>query len=50
MSTADCVAAEVARATGVALATADPHLLDLCQEEGINTVELPGSGGRGGSR
>lgn len=46
VSLADCIAAEVARADGAALVTADPHLLELCQEEGIDTVVLPDSGGR----
>jgi PIN domain nuclease of toxin-antitoxin system len=46
VSLADCVAAEAARATAAALVTADPHLLDLCSEEGIATVALPDSSGR----
>jgi len=46
VSLADCVAAEAARATGSALVTADPHLLDLCHEERIETVVLPDSRGR----
>lgn len=46
VSLADCMAAEVARADGSALVTADPHLLDLCQEEGIDAVVLPDSAGR----
>jgi PIN domain nuclease of toxin-antitoxin system len=46
VSLADCVAAEAARAAGSALVTADPHLLDLCLEEGINAVILPDSAGR----
>lgn len=46
VSLADCVAAEAARAAASALVTADPHLLDLCSEEGIATVVLPDSGGR----
>jgi predicted nucleic acid-binding protein len=45
VSLADCVAAQVARAHGRALATSDPHLLDLCRAEGIGTVVLPGSDG-----
>lgn len=46
VSLADCVAAEVARAAEASLVTADPHLLDLCHEEGIDTLVLPDSGGR----
>jgi predicted nucleic acid-binding protein len=46
VSLADCMAAEIARGSAVALVTADPHLLDLCAEEGIETVVLPGCGGR----
>lgn len=46
VSLADCIAAEVTRSSESALATADPHLLDLCSEEGIATVVLPDSGGR----
>ena len=45
VSLADCVAAEAARQAGASLATADPHLLDLCREEGIATVPLPDSTG-----
>lgn len=45
VSLADCIAAEVARATSTALATADPHLLDLCAAEGIAVVSLPDSSG-----
>lgn len=46
VSLADCVAAEVARAEGSALVTADPRLLELCRDEGIETVVLPDSRGR----
>ena len=46
VSLADCIAAEVARAAGTGLATSDPHLLDLCHEEGIATIPLPDSRGR----
>jgi len=45
VSMADCIAAEVARSRMEALATSDPHLLDLCHAEGIGTVVLPGSDG-----
>lgn len=50
VSLADCVAAAVASKTRRPLATADPHLLDLCTEEGIPTVPLPDSTGRRWSR
>lgn len=46
VSLADCVAAETARAFDLALATADPHLLALCREEGIDITPLPDSRGR----
>lgn len=46
VSLADCVAAEVARSEGSGLATADPDLLDLCHEEGIDAHPLPDSQGR----
>ncbi len=46
VSLADCVAAEVARAEGSSLVTADPHLLELCRDEGIDAVVLPDSSGR----
>jgi PIN domain nuclease of toxin-antitoxin system len=45
VSLADCIAAEEARSTSTALATADPHLLDLCVAEGIAVVPLPDSSG-----
>jgi len=45
VSLADCVAAEIARTGGSPLATADPHLLELCEDEGIDTVVLPDSRG-----
>lgn len=46
VSLADCVVAEVARITRTAVATSDPHLLDLCHEEAIDVVVLPDSRGR----
>jgi predicted nucleic acid-binding protein len=46
VSLADCLAAETARAAGAQLASADPHLLDLCREEGIPVIPLPDSTGR----
>jgi PIN domain nuclease of toxin-antitoxin system len=45
VSMADCVAAEVARASDDALATSDPQLLDVCARESIGVVVLPGSTG-----
>lgn len=45
VSPADCIASEEARAASVGVATAHPHLLDLCQEEGIAVVPLPDSTG-----
>lgn len=45
VSLADCVAAETARTTSDAVATSDPHLLDLCRHEGIDGVVLPDSTG-----
>jgi len=45
ISLADCVAAETACATGSALATSDPHLLDTCHAEEITTNPLPDSTG-----
>ena len=45
VSLADCVAAETARNMDDAVATSDPHLLDLCRDEGISVVVLPDSSG-----
>jgi predicted nucleic acid-binding protein len=45
VSMADCIAAESARRTDQALATSDPHLLDLCHKEGIAMTVLAGSDG-----
>lgn len=45
ISMADCLAAEAARATGQALATSDPHLLDVCHNESIGYLALPQSDG-----
>ncbi|MBA2438509.1 MAG: PIN domain-containing protein [Acidimicrobiia bacterium] len=45
VSLADCVAAEVARFRRQPIATADPHLLDVCHVEGINVVVLANSRG-----
>ena len=46
VSLADCIAAETARLARSQLASADPHLLDLCREEGIAVIPLPDSSGR----
>lgn len=45
VSLADCVAAEAARSRAEPLATSDPHLLDVCQAEGIARLVLPQSDG-----
>ena len=45
ISLADCIAAEVARLHGFALATSDPHLLDTCAAEGISIIALADSRG-----
>lgn len=45
VSMADCIAAEAARRTRQALATSDPHLLDLCHQEGVAMIVLTGSDG-----
>lgn len=45
VSMADCVGAETARRRTDVLATSDPHLLDVCHDEGIDLVVLPGSDG-----
>lgn len=46
VSLADCVAAEAARAHDAPLASADPHLLGLCHDEGIGAIPLPDTAGR----
>lgn len=45
VSLADCVAAETARSWDGRLATSDPHLHELCHDEGIGVIPLPGSSG-----
>ena len=45
VSLADCVLAETARAANARLATSDPHLLDMCADENIQTIPLPDSRG-----
>lgn len=46
VSIADCMVAAAAATQGVAVVSADPHLLDLCRDEGIARVVLPDSTGR----
>lgn len=46
ISLADCVVAEAARALDAPVATSDPHLLDVCRDEGIAVIPLPNSTGR----
>jgi PIN domain nuclease of toxin-antitoxin system len=46
VSLADCVAAAAATHVGRLLATADPHLIDMCVAEGVSVVALPDVGGR----
>jgi len=45
VSLADCVAAQTARARHGSVATSDPHLLDLCHDEGIDVRVLADSTG-----
>lgn len=45
VSLADCVAVETARSLGFSLAASDPHLVDLCRDEGIAVTPLPDSRG-----
>jgi len=45
VSLADCVAAEVSRRAGSRLATSDPPLLDVCDQEGIAIHPLFASDG-----
>ena len=45
VSLADCVAASAARTGLTAVATSDPHLLDLCDDERIAVIPLPDSSG-----
>lgn len=45
VSLADCIAAQLAKNLGVALASADPPLLELCVAESIPVVPLVGSDG-----
>jgi PIN domain nuclease of toxin-antitoxin system len=45
VSLADCVAVEAARTHDAPLASADPHLLDVCREEAIRVIVLPDSTG-----
>lgn len=50
ISMADCLAAEAARVRGEQLATSDPHLLNLCDTEGIGCLVLAQSDGSTWSR
>jgi len=50
VSLADCIVAHVARTTASAVATSDPHLLDLCRDEGVDVIPLPDSSGKRWSR
>ena len=45
VSLGDCVAAAAARIGQRSVATSDPHLLDLCHDEGIAMIPLPDSSG-----
>jgi PIN domain nuclease of toxin-antitoxin system len=45
VSLADCVVAGIARDQESAVATSDPHLLDLCKVEHIAVIALPDSRG-----
>ncbi len=45
VSLADCIAAETARQLDALLATADPHLRDVCHSEGIGMDPLTASDG-----
>lgn len=45
VSLADCVVAETARSLDSPVASSDPHLLDLCHDEGIALLVLPDSKG-----
>lgn len=46
VSLADCIAAEAARHSGAVLATADPHLLDMCHRESVGIHPLTASNGQ----
>jgi len=45
VSLADCVAVEVARVRQAAVATSDPHLLDVCAAEDVDVAPLPDTTG-----
>lgn len=45
LSMADCVLAASAQARDEAAATSDPHLLNMCNAEGIAVIVLPASDG-----
>lgn len=46
VSLADCVLAETARTARAPVASSDPHLLDMCQAEGLGVFGLPDSRGK----
>lgn len=46
VSLADCVVAQAGRRREATVATADPHLLDLCHAEAIPVIVLPDSAGQ----
>lgn len=45
VSLADCITVEVARDLDAPVATSDPHLLDVCDLEGVDVHVLPGPDG-----
>ena len=46
VSLADCIVAETAKTVSAPVASADPHLLDMCVEEGIEVIPLPDTTGK----
>jgi PIN domain nuclease of toxin-antitoxin system len=46
VSLTDCVAVEAARRHAAALASSDPHLLNVCHTEGVDTIPLPDRSGK----
>lgn len=46
VSLADCLVAETARSVGAPAVSSDPHLLDMCRDEGIAVLPLADSSGR----
>ncbi len=45
VSLADCLVVESAREWGAAVASSDPHLLDVCRLEGVAAIVLPDTAG-----